>query len=482
MKKLFLGLTLLVAVQCSPGAIHYFPGPSFQIGGGGVDFDGNGAAECAFTSGGMICTADIPVSFCAWPFQVRSGGAGEMLLSGSGVALLPSGSWISAQPPSGASWSAPDTSADLVVFQSSQRNPAVRWAGPLADAQAGCLGVQFMAADGLHFGWIRVRLPLTAAAPNGFPVEFLPVVVDWAYETSPNTPIKAGQVDDSIFFTANLSGANEVPPNQSGHSGTGTFTLESFVDGYALIYRLELAGTLVAKSAGIFGPASREERPPRLIADLGYAQIVFQPPPPIGLVPFSPVPTSLNQSDIVLPPPTAIVYEGLLALSSNQVVQLLCGQLFVDLKSLQFPRGELRGQLWPADPILFSATLSGRNIRPRNNSPHGGEALFTLTGATLAGELALDGNFSWKSIGIYASPVALPGTLVAALTNVIGVVIPPGGFPGEPGLPGQGLYDEHATLTDRQVNQLKNGRFYLQILTPRFPRGEIGGRIIPPAK
>jgi hypothetical protein len=70
---------------------------------------------------------------------------------------------------------------------------------------------------------------------------------------------------------------------------------------------------------------------------------------------------------------------------------------------------------------------------------------FTLSGATLAGNVALDTNIFWNSMGIYASPIVLPNTLVAALTNVFGVLIPAGGFPGHPdwpGLPGQVLYPE----------------------------------------
>lgn len=51
----------------------------------------------------------------------------------------------------------------------------------------------FPRRDGLHYGWIQVRLPGTETGPEGFPIEFAPVVVDWAYETRPNTAIIAGR-------------------------------------------------------------------------------------------------------------------------------------------------------------------------------------------------------------------------------------------------------------------------------------------------
>ena len=114
-------------------------------------------------------------------------------------------------------------------------------------------------------------------------------VYDYAYETTPNTPIQAGQINQPILFSANLTGANEVPPRRSRHSGIGTFTLESFEHGFVLDYHLELDGAYAPNSAEIFGPAKRAGRPPTLIADLGGAQIVFSPPlTNIGLVPFAP--------------------------------------------------------------------------------------------------------------------------------------------------------------------------------------------------
>jgi hypothetical protein len=72
-------------------------------------------------------------------------------------------------------------------------------------------------------------------------------------------------------------------------------------------------------------------------------------------------------------------------------------------------------------------------------------------------------------------------TPIANLDNLFGVQIPDGGFPNEPGLPGQILYPGQSilNLTDAQVYRLKRGEFYLNVLTSRFPRGEIGGRILP---
>jgi hypothetical protein len=194
------------------------------------------------------------------------------------------------------------------------------------------------------------------------------------------------------------------------------------------------------------------------------------------------VPAYLHEPIIILPPPSAIVYDGQITLSSNQVAELVAGQLYVNLTSAKFRQGELRGEIFPTAPISFSATLNSRNEIPRSASTHRGEAAFTLSGNSLSYELALD-NFPFMSAGIYASPFVFPSplNLISKLDIQFGVVIPNGGFPNAPGLPGQTLYDGQSALnlTDEQVYRLERGEFYINVLTPRFRFGEIGGRILP---
>ena len=353
--------------------------------------------------------------------------------------------------------------------------------GNFAHKPSGYIGFDLVDNGTNYYGWMLASCPSLGGLTGDAGI--FAYITDWAFETSPNKPIKAGQISEPISFTANLIGANEVPPNRSGHSGTGTFTLESFLDGFVLDYHLELDGSFAPSSAGIFGPANPCLNSPRLIADLGNAQIVFQPPPiPIGPVPFAPATTELNRPKPILPPPSGLVYDGQLALSSNQVVQLLQGQFYVNLKSPRFPRGELRGEIFPTAPISFSATLNSRNEIPRSASTHRGEAAFTLSGNSLSYELALD-NFPFMSAGIYASPFVFPSplNLISKLDIRFGVVVPNGGFPNAPGFPGQIFYDGQSTLnlTDEQVYRLERGEFYINVLTPRFRFGEIGGRILP---
>jgi hypothetical protein len=351
----------------------------------------------------------------------------------------------------------------------------ILFAGPFAGVESAFIGLQFQVNGQTYYGWIRVGAPVSI---NGG------WIYDYAYETSPNTPINAGQTSEPVYFEATFNGGNEVPPNKSTHSGSGTFVLESSVDGYTLSYNLTLDGSFAPTSAGIFGTANPCQNSSRLIADLGNA--VISNLPPIGIVPFGPsvdVPfkADLNRPKPISQPPVVVVYDGQIALSSNQVVQLLQGQFYVNLKSPRFPRGELRGEIFPTAPVQFSAILNSRNEIPRSASTRRGEAAFILSGNSLSYELALD-NFPFTSAGIYASPFAFPSpfNLISKLDIPFGVVVPNGGFPNAPGLPGQTLYDGQSALnlTDEQVYRLERGEFYINVLTSRFRFGEIGGRIL----
>jgi hypothetical protein len=474
MKKLFPLMILVAALQAVSAwsAIVYFSGPSFYLPVNSdpvsLDINQDATADVSF-SGEWLATDDFPSSESSIICYVSGANGAQLLVTNGYAQILSSGESIGSDSPD---WNAGNMLLTTISFNN-LNNTSSGWLGPLGTAGQGCLGIQFSAADGIHYGWIQVCLTNTS---EGLPLS--PMVLDWAYENTPNTLINAGQTSDDISFTANFSGANEVPPNKSTHSGSGSFVLESYVDGYILSYHLELDDAFQPTSAGIFGPATPTMNARFLIANLGAYSISNFPPPIL-----TPLDLYSHQPSPVVPPfPGVLIYDGQITLNSNQVAELLAGQLYVNFKSAKFRQGELRGEIWPTAPIRFSAILTGRIENPRNHRNTialRGEAAFTLTGSQLNCELALDTNFSWNSIGIYGSPIPRSQTLVASLTNSFGVMIPEGGFPGHPGLPGQVLYPEQATLTDKQVSQLKSGGLYLNILTSRPPRGVMSGRISP---
>ncbi len=487
MEKILLLTALVFAARMSEAEGIFHITFNSNLPPASIDLDGDGQDDFSVSwCGYFIGTMDVPQSFATthWTLEVLSGGSIGMG-DGGGVAA---GTVIDA---ASGFWGAPGTGDMLASLLEYPRQNRADWTGVLAPVASGLIAVSFTAQDGFtHYGWIRFRhLHEPPAADGGF-FEFGPRIAEFAWNTVPNEAIKAGQISEPVSFTANLTGANEVPPNRSGHSGTGTFTLGSFVNGFVLDYCLELDGAFVPTSAGIFGPANREERPPILIADLGNGAITNYPPPiyvPLVTTFDFPSSTSLNPPGTISWVPSLLIYDGQITLSSNQALQLARGQLYVNLKSARFRQGELRGQIWPDAPIQFTATLTGRGEPPRNpgirhDEPAYGEAAFTLSGANLDGNVALNKNISWSSMGIYGSSAAPSEHLMIRLTNVFGVMIPAGGFPGHPdwpGLRGQVLYPEWATLTDRQVVALKSGQLFLQLISSRNRNGQISGRLFP---
>ena len=107
--------------------------------------------------------------------------------------------------------------------------------GLFAYVESAYVGLQFQESSNTYYGWANVGAP--------YPIFNGGWIYSYAFETSPNTPINAGQISEPISFNANLSGVNEVPPNRTHNSGKGTFTLESFEDCFVLTYHLELDGS-----------------------------------------------------------------------------------------------------------------------------------------------------------------------------------------------------------------------------------------------
>lgn len=108
-------------------------------------------------------------------------------------------------------------------------------------------------------------------------------------------------------------------------------------------------------------------------------------------------------------------------------------------------------------PISFTATLSGANERPPNQSPFRGSATFTLTGNCLAYSLTVPTNFAWPSVGIFgpAGPHSTSTNVVAALGPLFGVLLPGAT---------QVNYSGEVPLTDEAASELN---WYSQTPPPR---------------
>jgi hypothetical protein len=129
----------------------------------------------------------------------------------------------------------------------------------------------------------------------------------------------------TFHFTVNLSGQNEVPPNNSAGVGTAQLTLtgnalDIFLDIPAVPYGFTPIG------AFIHGPAVPGATAP-IIFDLG----AYRTSPPI-------FPLDPGGYEFVL---------NNVNVSASQIADLMNGFWYINVTSSGFPDGEIRGQIQP---------------------------------------------------------------------------------------------------------------------------------------
>ena len=189
---IWLALALSGSAQST---IAYFNGPAFSIPGDGytstsLDLNQDGIGDFSFSGGPFLCTSDVPSSGCTSAYLIASLNTNSVLCQDYNVVVvMPAGTTIGSVASSNTVWKNSD-GATLVTAFFSPRYGTSGWGGPLSLPGAGYLGVRFYAQDGLHYGWIHAWLP-DSRSYWGAP---LPVILDWAYETRPDTAIAAGAV------------------------------------------------------------------------------------------------------------------------------------------------------------------------------------------------------------------------------------------------------------------------------------------------
>lgn len=182
MKHIPLALFLLACTHWTQAqsTIVYTGGPAFQIplefAPATIDLDRDGLADFSFVSSFPLCTMDVPSSMCVWNFYVTALGTNALLVQTNCAAVFMAGDWIGPDAGTNNVWWG-SGNATLLTWWWSERLGTSGSRGPLATLGEGYLGVRFWSADGVHYGWIRARET---------------VVLDWAYETRPGVPIRAG--------------------------------------------------------------------------------------------------------------------------------------------------------------------------------------------------------------------------------------------------------------------------------------------------
>jgi CHRD domain/Secretion system C-terminal sorting domain len=248
-----------------------------------------------------------------------------------------------------------------------------------------------------------------------------------------------------IKISGILSGKNENPANAS----TATGTIDGIFDPWSRViaFRVEFSGLTANASAAHFHSAPVGTNGPVV---LDFVSQGF----PVGA----------KSGEFV----------KVLTLTDAQAVDLMIGNLYVNIHNPSFPGGEIRAQIrygvaLNPSPVPLSARLSGAQEIPANTSTARGtfEGIFDPYSRVIA--------FRFEYSGLTANATASHFHIAAAGTNgpVTLDFVSQGFQTGNT----SGEFVKVLTLTQAQADALIAGRIYVNIHNPSFPGGEIRGQI-----
>ena len=174
-----LSLGLLIAQPAIAAIIHVSPALPLRIpfdSSLDIDLNGDALPDLNFSNNFQ----DV----IAHPLHSTRFIARELLpLESAHIAVnLDPETWIGSSVPAGYVWT-----GELVGIASCTNAGGLSCIGPFVNG-LGYLGVEFQIAGATHYGWMAL-LP-----GEGFAIRM--DIVEWAYESLPNTPIRAGQIPE----------------------------------------------------------------------------------------------------------------------------------------------------------------------------------------------------------------------------------------------------------------------------------------------
>lgn len=248
-----------------------------------------------------------------------------------------------------------------------------------------------------------------------------------------------------VQLSGKLSGANEVPANTS--SAKGTF--EGIFDPYSRViaFRVEFSGLTTNATAAHFHSAPSGTNGPVVVDFVSQG-----------------FPVGVKSGEFV----------KVMNLTEAQAVDLMTGNLYVNIHNPSFPGGEIRAQIvygtrLNPSPVPLSARMTGAQEVPANASTAKGsfDGIFDPYSRVIA--------FRFEYSGLTANATASHFHIGAAGVNG-GVTLDfgPQGFQmGNK----SGEFVKVLTLTQAQADALMAGRMYVNIHNASFPGGEIRGQI-----
>jgi Cu/Zn superoxide dismutase len=325
-------------------------------------------------------------------------------------------------------------------------SPATGSGGALLDRATGMVQVDFsfsgltsaQTAAHIHQAPAGMNGPIIIPFPTGSPVSgSFPITVAGAdamvagntYTNVHTTMFPGGEIRGQLIklfpVAVPMSGAQEVPPNESTATGSATVTLNPFTN--QVFLHMEFEGLSSAQTAAHFHLAAAGVNGP-----------------------------------VIIPLPTGSPVDGTFTVTDAQETALLAGGIYLNVHTTMFPGGEIRGQILPT--ITYDFPMSGTQEVPPNESPATG------MGSATVNLFSRQLTFHMEFEGLTSAQTA--AHIHQAAAGVNGPIIIP--------LPTGSPVDQVFDLTVDQVDQLLAANLYANVHTTMFPGGEIRGQIVNP--
>lgn len=171
---------------------------------------------------------------------------------------------------------------------------------------------------------------------------------------------------------------------------------------------------------------------------------------------------------------TFLAVNNTFTISADDVENVGPGGLYVNIHTRNHPSGELRGTIFPANREVYYANLFGSNEVPSVISPARGAVYLEVdpSDSTLVVTGSFRGLSTELAVGTHLH-IALPGR-----NGPIAIGLDP--TTPEDDLSGEWRSEDNVyTLTGEQITALRQGRFYANVHSEKFPAGEIRGQVLP---
>lgn len=149
-----------------------------------LDLNQDGIPDFRFTAGTLASLPSPGAPSAARPYlDTFAFNRNDYLLNAEGrIVLSEAGFKFGPKTKAGENWGHRDSESQAIAYALGNT-----WPGFSGKPPEAYLGVRFLSNGAVHYGWIRFVVPQTN------PPSTFPLIADWAYESRPDTAIRAGE-------------------------------------------------------------------------------------------------------------------------------------------------------------------------------------------------------------------------------------------------------------------------------------------------